>query len=492
MKALKIYGIIILKIFGSLAVPILAFIAIGELVLGIHPSWRYLLFLTLTMSIVGAHHYRETAVKTSIEDKDSFIIDFKEKLDYSLWRIISENEECLVLQPKFDRPYSWMYKERVSLSIVEKTVELKGSKLYVDRVKAIIENESWVWDKKSVRYVTKTILVLMILIPILMHVGIIDIIGLKQTYHEYKVRGIEKISFQENYIMGNSENNTNNYGIVAANEDYIFHVKDNSSIYRTDKNFDNEVKLVIESSGTGIWYLNIIEDWLFYREGKAIKRIKIDGSEKDTIFNLGYALDIHLLDNWLYFTSFHDGFKLYKMTVNGENLEKIVDISVSDIAIYDNKLYYSYTSGGIDYLKSMDLNSQEEKLVANLHVMNMIIEDNLIYYINYNDNKLYQQDLSNNQTKSLLEDEITQFLKTEDYIYFMGKGEDGFHPGKGLYKISLNDSSIEMIHDNWFMQKINIIDDWILYISSSKDKQSPSLKRIHIEDSMPIEMDSGY
>lgn len=348
--------------------------------------------------------------------------------------------------------------------------------------------------KSKRNYILLTIKLLILLcIPLvlLINIGVIDRIELKKTYHNYKIKNIEKIHFGGNYLLGNSENNINNYGGVVARKEEIFYVKSNSEIYKTDKDFNNEIKLVERSSSSSLWYLNLLDDWLFYREGKAIKRIKTDGSRVDTIFGMGYVLDLHLIDNWLYFIFIEDDSKVYKMTVNGEELQRVINKGVSDIAIYNNQLYYSYIEGETAYLKTLDLKDGEEKLIANLHIRDMILQDNIIYYIDGNNNKLYQYNLITGRLEKLTEVEITKFLWTGKGIYFMGKGEEEFvHPGKGLYKICLDGKGIEMINDNLFMEKINLTGEWLLYKSSTADRQPPSLKRIHINrPGLVIEME---
>lgn len=491
MEVKRNYIITVLKIFSSISIQMMILFIIAELIFKLHLDWWYLIILISITSFSSALQYKQITLEILLAEEEEFLADLRNKLDYSRWKLVSETKDTLIVKPRFDRPYSWMYKEKVEITIVEDLAKLTGAKIYVDKIKSIIDNKDSMWDKKAVRYLGNSIFILIILFIVLMKSEVIDEITLKRLYHDYKIRNIEKISFEENLIPGNTEDNINNYGGVVTNKEDIFYVKDSFYIYKADKNFNNETNLVKESSGQELWYLNLIEDWIFYRDGKEIKRIKVDGSESDTIFNLGYTLDLHVLDNWVYFVYFNDDCKVYKMTVNGEDLQKVIDTFVYDIAIYDNKLYYSYSLKEEGYLKYIDLSSGEEKLIANLHVEDMILENNMIYYIDYNDNKLYQYDLLNKQLKQLTEEEITKFLKSEEHIYFMGKGEGGFHPGKGLYKINLNDNSRETIHDNWFMEKINAVGDWVLYKSASNKQQPPALKRIHKGENTVIEMDSG-
>jgi len=243
MDRIKKYVKTALKVFSSLTIIIIGIFILYEYIFNMNLDWAFKhIFIIIILSFISAHHYRQTEVELNIKENRLFQ-SLKEKLNHSPWTIISETNERMILQPKFDRPYSWLYKEKVSISIEENIVKLKGAKLYVDKIESIISKENTKWDKNWFKYLGNCVIVLIIFLPVLLHFGVIT--NLQSSYHEFKVSDIEKITFNENLKLGNMVNNINNYGGVAENEEYIFYVKNHLQLCRSDQNFGNEIYLIL-------------------------------------------------------------------------------------------------------------------------------------------------------------------------------------------------------------------------------------------------------
>lgn len=478
-------------IFFSAVTIITSFIIykLYQIIFGVQEDWysENLIIYSLIISFFFISNYKQTVVKITIEDKYNFRGYLKELLKHRPWRIISEDDKKIILYPKFDRPYSWIYKERIIITIADDYIELEGAKIYIDKIQSAINNKESIWDKKIVRYLRSVGLIFLVTIPILINLGIVY--KIESCYHEFKVRNIEKISLKENFTLGNSQNNINNYGGIAENDDYIFYFKDHLELCRSDKNFKNETYLIDKSSGSGMSYLNVIDDWIFYRSGKTLNRMKVDGTKKETIYYLGYILDIHVLDNWIYFINYSDNFKIYKMDVNGQNLHRINDTSVQDISIYENRIYYSYEKDGEEYLESMDLNGQMKQLIGNILADDLVKYNGAMYYTNNTDFKLYKYDLKNDkEPQIMIDEEISSFLIVDDWIYFSKKAEDVGYPGTGLFRIDINGKNKQKINDDNDIEYLSSIGDWVLFLSG-EDNRYPSLKRINIKNNMIIQMD---
>lgn len=490
MEKKETYFVLFFKVLLAFYIPLAIFFIILTWVnKTLYHLWP-LILVSVVNSFVLAKFYGKQVSTIYIADIEKLKENIIELLEKNRWKIASQNENKIIIKPRIGRFYAWLYKEKIEIEILEDQLQLTGIQTYIDRLKPVLLGKKSIMDNKIMHYLIRPLLIVLLLVIFMVNFGLIDKMPFKIYYHNRKISGLEKIYFQENNLLGNTENNINNYGGIVEKGGKIFYIKDHSNIYKTDKNFSFETRIVKRSSPHGLQYLNLLDDWLIYREGKAIKRVKTDGSQMDTIFDLAYTLDIHLLDNYLYFILVEDGFKLYRMDINGEGLEKILDKEVADIAIYDNKLYYSYKEKDMGYLKTLDLQEDKDVLMANLYTNDMILDKNIIYYIDGDNRKLYQYDLLNKEKKQITEDEISKFLKDEKAIYYMGKGENGFHPGRGLYKIDLDDGSQVKLNDDVFMETILLIDDWILYKSANTIDEMPGLKRISkYEKSGIIEME---
>jgi len=134
-----------------------------------------------------------------------------------------------------------------------------------------------------------------------------------QKYEKNRLDQIEQIAIEDPSLDGNTQSNINNYGLVAETNDSLFYIKDHA-VCRADKDFGNQVVLFDQDSGEGKDTINVVSDWVFFRQGKEIKRMKNDGSYVDRISS-GYSLQMHVVGNWIYFINLSDASKIYKMDI---------------------------------------------------------------------------------------------------------------------------------------------------------------------------------
>ncbi|MEA4847030.1 MAG: DUF5050 domain-containing protein, partial [Clostridiaceae bacterium] len=212
--------------------------------------------------------------------------------------------------------------------------------------------------------------IIFILIAIIVEVAVLKfgvVESIKQKYYNLLLKQVEQISISDESIQGNMEGNINNYGLAVETNDSIFYIKSISRLYRADKDFNKETGLIEKSGGKGIGRINVVDDWIFFSQDKEVKRMKIDGSDTEIIFRGSYALDLHVIGNWVYFINLGRDIKICRMDVNGRNLqdlsEKIIE-DIPDMAIYNNKLYYSYENGETHSLKMMNLDGSEKQVLA--------------------------------------------------------------------------------------------------------------------------------
>ncbi|MGB4440446.1 MAG: DUF5050 domain-containing protein [Sedimentibacter sp.] len=71
---------------------------------------------------------------------------------------------------------------------------------------------------------------------------------------------------ENEFAVGNTEGNINNYGLVAETDESIYYAND-IKLYKSDKDLKNETVLVDHPENLGKDTLNIVEDWIFYRQG---------------------------------------------------------------------------------------------------------------------------------------------------------------------------------------------------------------------------------
>ncbi len=313
--------------------------------------------------------------------------------------------------------------------------------------------------------------------------------SLKIQYHSFQTRNVERIQVTDGNSMGNTVNNINNYGHGVKDEEQFFYVEDGLNLVRSPKDFGDKHYLIQQSSGTGISRLNMVEDWIFYSQGKSYNRMKTDGTQQETIFQMGYPLDVHLKGNWIYFRNASDRFTPYRMDVNGQNLERVVNQSVSDIALYENRLYYSYQKDEEGLLASVDLQGNDKRIKMNIPMKDLVIWENYYYFIGHDDYRLYRNKMGETDTPQLLVgDKVSSYVLTENDIYYSLHSHDVGYPGDGLYKMDLDGSNNTLLLEAKRVEGLSQLDHWIFFASSDKNTHLTQKKLDLLTDEI-VDMD---
>ncbi len=299
-------------------------------------------------------------------------------------------------------------------------------------------------------------------------------------YEVYRLSRMEHIVVEDEYERGNTQSNINNYGVVAETDDYIFYANE-TYVYRTAKDFSASRILINESSGSWKDSLNIVEDWMFFQQSKEIVRMRIDGSDKDRLFK-GYAGDMHVVGNWIYFINYSDGWKIYKMDINGQNKEVLCDEFVRDMAVCKGKIYYSYK--GEDekqgHIEVINIDGSEKSHIANVNVKDMVVEDGYIYYIDYEKKNLCKMDVESGNVEKLSDESVVGFSKDGEWIFYtLVPPEDSSGEPKGLYRMDINGGNIVVLdfESDFEDSDIGTTKEWIFY-RASKDREYPRFRRI--------------
>lgn len=292
---------------------------------------------------------------------------------------------------------------------------------------------------------------------------------------DYRLSKIQQINIKDEFLQGNSQSNINNHGIVAETKDSFFYALD-TTVYKSDKNFKSRENLFIRPEKHGRDSINIVDDWIFYRNNEVIQRMKIDGSSMNTIFK-GYPFDMSVIGNWIYFINFDDD-NLYKMDLNGRNREVLVNENLVNMTIYDEKIYYSYEEDEEYYLEKSNLDGSKKELLIKVEARNLVVDDDYIYYID-GEFKLFRLTLRDKTIEKLSHEDVFNFIKDDKWIFYILKGEEDELGSKGLYRMDIDGNNLLELDKDSNLDEIGlgITEDWIFYYTINDDWES-ILKRI--------------
>jgi hypothetical protein len=469
--------VLIAKRLLFFVLPILIFVfVLYELVFDIDMKflWPRLLIYTILIGLVTLRNYKYKSVEEPVES----IGYLEDKISAGRWEMVENGESTFMLRPKFDFPYNLLSKDKVHVRYSDGIVSIEGPEYYVVNLVRDISGKRNPWISKITSIVFLILILIILSLPILLETGIIA--DLRINYHNYQARNVNKIVIQDANALGNTENNTNNYGFGAEYNDYIFYVENHLKLVRTNKDFQDKAYLIEKSSGTGISRLNIVDDWIFYSSGKTLSRMRIDGANNETIYKMGYLIDIHVLGNYVYFINPSDKFTVYRMDVNGQNLEKFINLPVHSIAIYDNRLFYSYGDEGEGFIESVDIEGKDKRTEMEIPVNDFIRWDDHYYFLGHDDYRLYRYEIGGGGDPQLLVDgRVSSYIVTDYGIYYSLHSYDVGYPGEGLYKIGLDGTGNILLYDTQRVEGLIQVGNWILFMSYDENMY-PSQKRLEL------------
>lgn len=218
--------------------------------------------------------------------------------------------------------------------------------------------------------------------------------------------------------VGNANGNLCLFGMAAKQGEWIYSADAHKGLYKSKENGSSVVKLSDQVQPT---YINVVGDWVYFSTESSIYKVKTDGSSETKIVDAPYAkmivigdiiyyssapnqdglwhlykintdgsgktvitekenmLSLNIVGDWAYYINGADDFKIYKMKIDGSNITKIKDEPAAYMTIYNDYIYYSYSSA----IYKTKLDGSETDIVINnsdLSYEFFNVSNNWIYY----------------------------------------------------------------------------------------------------------------
>ena len=458
--------------------PIVLFLYIlYEIVLGYEMEnlWRTLIPYLAIVTIATIGSYTSKVREEVLEDTY-----WLEKLQKNTrWNIVENVENKLTLKPRFDFPYNILSKEKITLGYSDGKATIEGPRYYVDQLDKDLKGKTSKWIRRISSFGAFILVIIILSIPVVFESGIYW--DMKIRYHNYTMRNMEQIEIGLGGV-GNSVDNTNNYGYGVETEDHYIYVENHMNLVKSDKDFHTEDYLIQKGGGSGVSRLNVAGDWVFYSSGESYKRMRLDGTEDQAIYRQGYVMEPHIVGEWIYFINFHDNQNVYRMDLNGQKLERFIRVNVSDLAVYDNRLFYSYMDGDRGHVESVNLEGEDRRLEfqTDSSVRNLSRWGDYWYYMN-EDYRLIRTDGKDPDIYQVpIDDNVSTYIITEVGIFYSLHGEEVGYPGDGLYRMDHFGLDKTLLSDTEGVEGLAYLGDWLIY-HSSDDRMPPSIKMIDLD-----------
>lgn len=435
--------------------------------------WDTILMVGILVGLLTVRIYSRKRIEQDAEDFNSL----NDSINEDRWEIIEQNENTLILKPRFDFPFRLLIDNTVKVDYAVQTANIEGPWNYAYKLKKDIGGKSNIWLNRTISIIGFVVIIFLVSVPILEDIGLFW--EIKAIRHNNYVKNIETIKFNPEEVIGNTIGNTNNYGGTVENDNYIFYVEDYLNLVRVNKDFQDKEYIIQKGNGSDINRLNIVGNWIYYVSGETINRISVDGSDNETIYKSSYVMDIHIKGNWIYFINFYDNFNIYRMDLNGRNLERFLRVNAADLAVYDDRMIFSHENDSKGCVESIKLDGSDRRLEFEGICTDLIKLDDYYYYIGDKYN-LYRRSINESTSPQILvDDKVSSYIIADENIYYSLHSEDVGYPGKGFYRIGSDGSDDTLLLNSENVERFGNAGNWILFHTSENNLEA-GISRLNI------------
>ena len=220
----------------------------------------------------------------------------------------------------------------------------------------------------------------------------------------------------ETYTQGNSQGNLQSGGYMATDGEWYY--------YRSNEKFKlckmrpdgSDVTVLSEEP---VAWISVYDGYVYYNTSStnpSVKRIKTDGTGEETL-HFGNTEDIRLINDRIYYQDSMDSLHLYSMNLEGRDvvLENTLEKTYS-MTLDGTYMYFSNQEDGGN-LYRVNIDGSDLQCILDHKIEGMTIGGNYLYFNDLETNYFSTYDLSTGEVKELVSDYIYYINVTEEGIY---------------------------------------------------------------------------
>lgn len=380
----------------------------------------------------------------------------KKTLNENRWEVLVLHNNEMIVRPRFDFPNRIVLNSKISAEYRQDRLEFAGPYYYVDQLITDLGGDTSDRDKKKEKGWYKSTfgaVAFAIIFPSILNGGMLW--EIKRLYHNNFVEAETIVEMPEDQIIGNSVENINNGSFAVANDRYIFYVEEGYQIKKAKQELRDSQTLVTAEKNREIEELNLVGDWLYYTEQDfiedkaALKRMNLENEKSETLYMMGGATQLHIYDNWIYFINAEDESSLYKMDLNGNDVQSVHAEFTTDLAVYNNQLIIS------SFEEERDLKTIIRDTPGNYHstIMNEEMRDlvkwaDYYYYIGENEGLYRIKTTLESEPEVLVEHNISNFTITKQGIFYSLYRRSSMYleEDNGVYQMDLEGKERKLVY----------------------------------------------
>jgi len=247
----------------------------------------------------------------------------------------------------------------------------------------------------------------------------------------------------------------------------------------------------------------IDDGWIFYQnlsDGGKLYKMSADGREKEKV-NDDNSTNIVVLGDWVYYSNRDDGTKVYRIRTDGSARARINDESSTQLSVQEGWVYYlaavpgppdPSTTGLHKLICRIRTDGSSRTIITSGDVINFSVVDEWIYYVVGYSGVLekIRTDGSDHFVFETGGEWKLEYYITDEWIYFSDQ--------QGIGKIRTDGTGLAQILEGsgkknpvapWYdlFGEILVFDDWIYYINYL---DSTNIYRIHIDGTEPTKVNN--
>ncbi|GEK91832.1 DUF5050 domain-containing protein [Alkalibacterium kapii] len=439
---------------------------------GIH--WVFiLLYLAVFLRWLIDKYRQQTAEieVNSFDGLDRLIEQYK-------FEVLDIKQTEMIVRPTFDFPFNLILEDKIFLQHSNGALTIKGPKYYIRILEKNIKGKESLWTRKSVSSFKFITIIAFAILPIILES---NLVWSMDVLRHNKFRNVdEKIEAISQETRGNTLENTMNGGLAAETDEAVYYIEDDMKLVKTDKQFQNKDYLIKRDGGHGFRDLNAVGDWLYFIKGERIERMKKNTGNHTAIYSLGYALNMQIYGDHIYFMSAEDDYNIYRMDLNGNDLKELIDVNALSLSLYDGRLLVSHEKQGQPIVKSYDLNGDDPEVILDVPAYDLTVWDGYYYYLN-EAGKLYRSKIKGKDKAELLVNTVvSSYIPTEKGVVFSLSPSNDVDTGEGLYMLNLENGTENLLSMSKHIESMAKVGESILF-TSGKSYDENYLKRFDLE-----------
>lgn len=256
---------------------------------------------------------------------------------------------------------------------------------------------------------------------------------------------------------------------------------------------DGSEKKQLKDSNCG--YLNVQGDWIYFTysgymdpDNSGICRMKADGSGFQ-VLGKGEQDDecLCVAGDWIYYSSYNDGNKLYRMKTDGSGKQKLSDaVSTNEFIVSGDSIFFYVNKEDSYGIYRMGTDGGGLKKLSADAAYNMLMSGDRIYYVglssdpaaSFGDYALYSIKTDGSDKKTLVDSVQMDFNIAGDWIYFWKGSED-----ITLCRMKIGSDYVSKLDAIKVKSPIfiNIFSDAIYYGDTDSDTMKTQIFKVDVE-----------